>query len=73
MAKTIVVEITYDDPEDPEAFKGRFPLDALAIWSALGRAFPYTRGGDWTVRELELGSDVHAHHFATRGKLAGGG
>lgn len=48
---TILVEITFEDPEDPEAFAGNF--NARLVWDALCRAFPYSRGSHWTVQELE--------------------
>lgn len=57
MSKTITVEITFDDPNEPDAFKGFHPLDARAIWSALQRAFPFSMGGAWTVREIVVGSN----------------
>jgi hypothetical protein len=49
MARTITVEITFDDPEDPEAFSA---MNSGTIWQALCRAFPYSCGAHWTVCEI---------------------
>jgi hypothetical protein len=51
--RKITVEITFDDPSEPDAFTGFHRLDASAIWSALQRAFPFSRGSGWTVQELD--------------------
>lgn len=49
--KTLVVQISFNLPEDPGAFR---ELSARMIWEALCRAFPLCRMSAIEVRELPL-------------------
>lgn len=63
--KKITVEITFDDPSNPDAFKN---MDAKGIWDALCFAFHLFPESAITVQEL----DADNRSTITVGDPAGG-